>query len=94
MSTTMRAKFVLDTILRGPTSETLNFRAVSTTPFGPNGSSEDNTYARFTPMASCQMQITNPDLLGKFKPGDSYYVDFTPVPAPARVEEPAGTTAA
>jgi hypothetical protein len=46
-------------------------------PFGPSGESEDNTFARFTPSGSISLTITNPDLLGKIKPGMKFYVDFT-----------------
>lgn len=45
--------------------------------FDANGDGEDNTYARFTPMARMTMTITNPALLGKVNPGDKFYVDFT-----------------
>jgi hypothetical protein len=46
-------------------------------PFGPNGESEDNTFARFTPGGSLSLTVNNPDLFGKFKPGQKFYVDFT-----------------
>jgi hypothetical protein len=46
--------------------------------FGPNGESEDNTFARYTPSGAIELSITNPNLLGKFAPGDTFYVDFTP----------------
>lgn len=49
-----------------------------TDPFGPNGESEDNTYARYTPSGSISLSITNPALHGKFAYGDKFYVDFTP----------------
>ncbi|WP_204367562.1 hypothetical protein [Janthinobacterium sp. HH01] len=44
----------------------------------PDGSDEDNSFARWTPSAELTMTINNPDLLGKFKVGDKFYVDFTP----------------
>ena len=47
--------------------------------FGPNGESEDNTFARFTPAGSLSLTVSNPDLFGKIKPGQKFYVDFTPV---------------
>ena len=46
-------------------------------PFGPNGESEDNTYARFTPFATLEMTITNPNLTDKLKLGQKFYLDFT-----------------
>lgn len=61
-----------------PTQETITFTPVSSKPYGPEGESEDNTYARYTPSGSCTLAITNPNLIGKFKQGDTFYVDFTP----------------
>lgn len=43
-----------------------------------NGTPEDNSFATATPSASLTMIITNPELLGKFKPNEKFYVDFTP----------------
>ena len=80
MSTTMRAKFVLQTVTLGlGGSEKLSFTAVAKSGSYPaDGSDEDNTYAKFSPMASCEILVMNPALAGKFKPGDKFYVDFTP----------------
>lgn len=47
--------------------------------FGPNGESEDNTFARFTPSGAIQLTINNPELFGKIKPGQHFYTDFTKV---------------
>ena len=44
---------------------------------GTNGESEDNTYARYTPCATLDLTIANPALLGKIKPGMTFYLDFT-----------------
>jgi hypothetical protein len=46
-------------------------------PFGPDGESEDNTYARYTPSGTLTLSITNPALLGKFHEGQTFYLDFT-----------------
>jgi len=46
-------------------------------PFGPNGESEDNTFARYSPSGELKLMITNPDLSGKIKPQMTFYVDFT-----------------
>lgn len=86
----MRAKMMLETIttvrhqgqLAGdaPSSEILKFRAVARKDSYPSdGSDEDNTYARFSPSVSCEITVANPELIGKFYPGEFYYVDFTPV---------------
>jgi hypothetical protein len=47
-------------------------------PFGKEGESEDNTYARWTPCGLVTLSITNPNLIGKFKVGQKFYADFTP----------------
>jgi hypothetical protein len=54
---------------------------VSGETFGPNGESENNTYARYTPSGAISLTITNPALHGKFERGQELYVDFTPVSA-------------
>lgn len=59
------------------TGERLNFRAVSKTPYPADGSDEDNTYAKFSPDANCNITVANPALFGQFKVGEKYYVDFT-----------------
>lgn len=45
--------------------------------FGPQGESEDNTYARYTPSGELKLTVNNPDLMDKFRPGQKFYVDFT-----------------
>lgn len=83
---TMRAKMVVRSVAptrddSGQSTELdrLTFSAVTTSPFGADGESEDNTYAKWTPSAELSMTITNPNLLGKFAVGDTFYVDFTKV---------------
>lgn len=73
----MRAKLKLDTVLIHEHGEDLTFSAVCASTYPPDGSDENNTYARFTPTASLTISVRNPELFGKFKPGDKYYVDFT-----------------
>ena len=53
--------------------------------FGPNGESENNTYARYTPSGEIKLSITNPNLHGQFTPGQEFYVDFTLASTPAGV---------
>lgn len=61
------------------TQENLTFNAVSKSePYPADGSDEDNTFARWTPTAQLTMSVLNPNLLGKMKVGDIFYVDFTP----------------
>lgn len=93
----MRAKMVVSAIeptMTDPKDRTkiiqerVHFSAVfGTDPYGPNGESEDNTYARFTPAGVCKLTITNPDLIGTHEVGQKFYVDFTPADVLV-VEEP------
>lgn len=66
------------------TQERLVFHGVAkSTAYPSDGSDEDNTFAKFSPSVLFDMQVTNPALIGKFAPGDTFYVDFTPAPADA-----------
>jgi hypothetical protein len=78
MSAVMRAKLQINRIEQFASSEALHFNAVCAKSYPADGSDEDNTFAKFSPSATLQIQITNPALLGKFKVGEKYYVDFTP----------------
>lgn len=80
----MRAKMQIGTVKRvvgasgDVTGEEITaYPVCGNAPFGPNGESEDNTFARFTPSGSLTLTVNNPDLLGKIKPGQKFYVDFT-----------------
>ena len=76
----MRAKMQIKVVenLGDDDGEILHFSAVSKeNGYGIDGADENNTYARFTPSAEIKIHITNPNLLGKFKVGEFYYVDFT-----------------
>lgn len=78
MSRAMRAKMKLNEVNRTEYGEELKFSAVSKDgPYPDDGSDEDNTFAKFSPTAECTIQCHNPDLFGKFNPGEKYYVDFT-----------------
>ncbi len=78
MSTHMRAKFQISSVERLTGAEVVKFHAVCSNSYPADGSDEDNTYAKFSPSASCQITIANPALHGKFEPGQKFYVDFTP----------------
>lgn len=85
MSTRMRAKMRITSITKypeegEPTQETLQFHAVAKDgPYPSDGSDEDNTFARFSPAGELKLSVANPALIGKFKWGDTFYLDFTPV---------------
>lgn len=75
---TMRAKLQIESVTQRQHGETLKFHAVGPKgSYTADGSDEDNTYARFSPSASLEITIQNPALLGQFKPGQKFYVDFT-----------------
>lgn len=74
----MRAKMVVQSVTKvGDTQENLHMTAVSDKPYGPQGESDDNTYARYTPTGSLLLTIVNPALSGKFHQGQKFYLDFT-----------------
>lgn len=80
----MRAKFQLGTVTQNIGSDGAiqsvqisGYPVTGDKPFGPNGESEDNTYSRYSPSGELKLTITNPDLFGKFKPGQKFYLDFT-----------------
>ena len=73
----MRAKMRVSSVIPNGDCETLNFNAVSKNEgYGAEGLDENNTYATFTPSANLSMYINNPALIGKFKVGEEYYLDF------------------
>lgn len=59
-------------------AEELLFRAVSNKPFDAEGASDDNSFARWTPSGELKMTVQNPNLLGQFKSGQKFYLNFTP----------------
>lgn len=74
----MRAKMKVSSVKATEYGEVIEAAPVcGDTLFGANGDSEDNTFARFTPSGSLSLTVNNPDLLGKIKPGQKFYVDFT-----------------
>lgn len=76
---TMRAKFVVQSVEQfAGGQEKVKFNAVAKNGAYPaDGSDEDNTYAHYSPSASCEIMIANPALRGKLVPGKKFYVDFT-----------------
>ena len=71
----MRAKLTVQEVTDNGYSDRVKFSAIYT------GSPEDNSYAKATPCASAEFQIDNPALRGQIKPGQKFYVDFTPIDA-------------
>ena len=84
----MRAKMVVQSVTVNPdwqdatktSSETITMAPVSKTGLYPaDGTDEDNTYARWSPSGNLSLTIANPNLWGKFKHGQKFYLDFTEV---------------
>lgn len=80
---TMRAKMRITKVEKlSETHEKLSFAAVAKSGGYPeDGSDEDNTFAKFSPDGALSLTIANPALLGAFKEGEAYYLDFTRVSA-------------
>ena len=87
----MRAKMYVGSIsYPHPGANALALFAVAT------GNAEDNSFAASTPCAKLDITIENPALVGTFKCGDTFYLDFTPVipaPAPGGEQSPAEAAA-
>jgi len=74
----MKAKFKIISVTQTEGYETLKLSPVCSDKYGPNGENEDNEFARWTPSGSMEITIANPDLIGKYKPGQTFYLQFTP----------------
>jgi hypothetical protein len=75
MSKPMRAKVSVTEVTLHGGSETVVMHPV----YGGDTNSEDNTYSQATPSGKLELCITNPALAGIYKPGQRFYVDFTPI---------------
>ena len=75
MSKPMRAKMQVQSILKTDYSEVVSMSAV----YGGSTNDEDNSFAKTTPSGKIELTIANKELHGVYKPGDTFYVDFTPV---------------
>lgn len=79
----MIAKFIVNAIKPNKSpdgtvySEELAFSAVTEKPFDPDGKSDDNDFAHWTPSASLTMTVNNPALFGTVKVGEKYYLTFS-----------------
>lgn len=84
MSTAMRAKVRVTGVKPYPeegtaTQETLTFNfPAKGSPYPDDGSDEDQQFAKFSPAGSLSLTVANPNLLGKFAVGDTFYLDFVP----------------
>lgn len=65
------AKMIVETVTLDQWGDSINMRAVT------GGSAEDNSFAKATPSADLTIRIDNPDLRGKVKPGQVFYLNFS-----------------
>lgn len=80
----LRAKMIIESVQshgeNGEGGETLSFKAVCKDDGYPeNGLDESNRFAAFTPSANLVMYVNNPALSGKFKKGESFYINVSQV---------------
>lgn len=78
----MRCKLYIESIKQygqngQVTQEEIQFRAITSGKQNADGVSEDNTFSKYTPSADFRMSVTNPALIGQFKPGQKFYFDTT-----------------
>lgn len=69
-----RAKVEVKEVTVNQWNDIVKFEAV----YGGTTNKEDNTFAEATPSATFSMTVNNPAVRGQFKPGQKFYVDFTP----------------
>jgi hypothetical protein len=88
---TMRAKMKISAVTLGETCDQVTMAPVCKSGAYPaDGMDEDNSFAKFSPSGELKLTIANPALLGKFRPGQKFYLDFTeaidPPPKPIRAD--------
>jgi len=78
----MRAKVRVGAIHPMGEQEAVTFFGVAKSGGYPaDGSDEDNSFARWSPSVKFEMTIANPNLVGSFKIGETFYCDFIPAPS-------------
>ena len=73
MSVKSRCKVYVQSVTIHGWGEVINFAGVM-----DDGIEENKRFNSFTPNISMTISITNEALLGKYRPDQYYYVDFTP----------------
>ena len=69
----IRAKFQVESVTIHTHGEAVKMNAVCY-----DGTAENASFSQYTPTGSFEMSVTNENLFGVFKPGQEYYLDFTP----------------
>jgi hypothetical protein len=80
-SRTMRAKLEVASVTPSGDGEIIRFHGVSKNePYPEDGLDENNSFAKWSPSVSLEINVQNPALKGKLKPGARFYADFTEAP--------------
>ena len=93
----MRAKLEVASVRPSGEGEIVNFHGVSKNePYPEDGLDENNSFAKYSPSVSLEINVQNPALKGALKPGARFYADFTEAPdsAPREIQPPAEDEAA
>ncbi|WP_320705367.1 hypothetical protein [Enterobacter cloacae] len=69
---TVRAKFKVER-----TSQTVNGTEIELSPV-TSGSKENEQFFKWTPYGSVKIGVVSAETADRFKPGQEFYVDFTP----------------
>jgi antitoxin component YwqK of YwqJK toxin-antitoxin module len=72
----VRAKFRLEEKTYYPNGGKLVFQPVV------DGSQENKEFFKYTPSGKIEMQVVSDKVLDMMKPGEEYYIDFTPASEP------------
>lgn len=71
----VRAKFKVESVTLYSYGEGVKMNAVCY-----DDDDENKSFSEFTPSGSFEMQVTNKNLFGHFKPDEEYYLDLTKAP--------------
>jgi len=73
----VRAKFKVESVTQYTWGDVIKMNAIEY-----DGTDENASFSKFTPSGTFEMSVTNENIVGNYKAGQEYYLDFTPVPAP------------
>ncbi|RTL56254.1 MAG: hypothetical protein EKK37_17425 [Sphingobacteriales bacterium] len=72
----IRAKIEIASVSKNEFGEIVIARGVH----GGDTNVKDNTFSAATPYLHLDMNVNNPDAIGKLEQGKKYYIDFTEAP--------------
>lgn len=77
----MRCKVEIIEVTLGQSCDQITARPVCKPGGYPSdGLDEDNTFSKFSPSGEFKLTIANPELMNAYRPGQKFYVDWTPIP--------------